>query len=91
MMFRVTVSSSTVCKTLMFMGCTRQCMHHIALQRSDTLQAQFMATISMTHQCLCAWMRVVMTAETIRKQVSEECLLPIVASLLGASDILQFP
>ena len=31
-MFGVTVSSCTICKTLKFMGCTRQCMHHIALQ-----------------------------------------------------------
>ena len=46
-MFEVSVSSATICKTLKFMGFTRQCMHHVALQRSDTLRAHFMATISL--------------------------------------------
>ena len=37
--FGVTVSLSTIYKTLNFMGCTRQCMHDVALQRSDSLVA----------------------------------------------------
>lgn len=55
-MFGVTASSSTICKTLKFMGCTRQCMHHIALQRSDTLRAQFMATISIYDPSMFVWL-----------------------------------
>jgi len=55
-MFGVTASSSTICKTLKFMGCTRQCMHHIALQRSDTLRAQFLATISIYDPSMIVWL-----------------------------------
>ena len=43
----VYVSAATICKTLRFMGCKRQAMHQVALQQSDMLRAQFMATISM--------------------------------------------
>ena len=44
--FGVTVSAPTICRTLKFMGCTRQSMHHVAIQRSDMLRAKFMAEIS---------------------------------------------
>ena len=45
-MFGVTVSAATVCRTLNFMGCTRQVVQHIALQRREDLRAKFMAEVS---------------------------------------------
>ena len=36
-----------VCRTLRFIGCTRQAIRQITLQRSEVLQAQFMAMVSM--------------------------------------------
>ena len=44
--FGVLVSVPTICRTLKRMGCTRQAMHRVALQRSDALRARFMAEIS---------------------------------------------
>ena len=44
--FGVTVAVSTICRTLKFMGCTRQVIQHIAVQRSDELRAKFMADVS---------------------------------------------
>ena len=40
------VSISTICRTLKFMGCSRQVMCPVALQRSDQLRAHFMVKIS---------------------------------------------
>ena len=45
-MFGVEVSVATICRTLHSMGCTRQVMRRVALQRSDSLRAKFMANIS---------------------------------------------
>ena len=36
-----------VCRMLRFIGCTRQAIRQITLQRSEVLQAQFMAMVSM--------------------------------------------
>lgn len=55
-MFGVPVSLATICKTLRLTGCTRQCMHHIALQQSDTLRAQFMAMISIYDPSMLVWL-----------------------------------
>ena len=44
--FGVTVSLSTLCRTLKYMGCTRQVVQLIALQRSDECRAKFMGEIS---------------------------------------------
>ena len=44
--FGVTVSLSTICKTLQLMGCSRRVIRHVALQRSDQLRASFMAEMS---------------------------------------------
>jgi transposase len=44
--FGVTISVATICRTLKRMGCTRQAMHHVAMQRSDMLRAKFMADVS---------------------------------------------
>ena len=54
--FGVYVSESTICKTLRFMGCTRQAMRRVALQQSDILRAQFMATISMYDPRMLVWL-----------------------------------
>ena len=43
----VDVSTSTICGTLIYMGCSRQRIQRIALQRSDECRARFMAEISM--------------------------------------------
>ena len=42
----VIVSVSTICRTMKFMGCTRQVIRHIAIQRSDAMRAKFMSEIS---------------------------------------------
>jgi len=44
--YGVVISIPTICKALKHMGCTRQSMHHIALQQSDHERAKFMAEIS---------------------------------------------
>ena len=46
-MFGVQVSVPTICRTLRYMGCTRQVLSHVAAQRSDALRGKFMADIIM--------------------------------------------
>ena len=43
--FGVPISVSVICKTVNLMGFTRKKIHHIALQQSEALRAEFMATI----------------------------------------------
>ena len=38
------------------MGCTRQSMHHVAIQRSDILRARFMAEISKYDLATLIWL-----------------------------------
>ena len=61
--FGVTVSVSTICKTLRFMGCSRQAMHQVALQRSDTLRANLWQNTSpsMSQPCSFGLMRAAVT------------------------------
>lgn len=54
--FGVLVSVPTICRTLKYMGCTRQAMHRVALQRSDALRAQFMADISVYDPSMFVWL-----------------------------------
>ena len=42
----IAISVPTICRTLKSMGCTRQVMHHVAIQRSDECRARFMSEIS---------------------------------------------
>ena len=49
------VSLSTLSRTLKFMGCTRQVIRHIAIQRDDELRAKFMANISMYDPSMFVW------------------------------------
>ena len=51
----VTVSSSTLCRTLRSMGCTRQVIRHVAMQRDDELRARFMARIAMYEPSMFFW------------------------------------
>ena len=54
-----TVSSSTLCRTLQSMGCMRQVIHHVAMQRDDELRARFMARITMYEPSMfLGWTRV---------------------------------
>ena len=46
-MFGVEISVSTICRTLKFMGCSRQRIQYVALQRSDVYRARYMAEIAM--------------------------------------------
>ena len=95
--FGVTVNCATICKTLKFTGCTRQCMHHVALKWSDTLRAQFMATVSMCDPSMLVWLDESGhdRRHTIRKQAYSFRGMPLANHLilarLGVSDILQFP
>ena len=45
--FGVYVCVSTICRMLKMMGCTRQAMSRITIQRSDEKRAEFMADISL--------------------------------------------
>ena len=54
--FGVNVSPATLCRTLKFMGCTRQSMHHVAIQRSDVLRAKFMAEVSSYDPSMLIWL-----------------------------------
>jgi transposase len=53
--FGVYVSVSTICRTLKRMGCTRQAMHHVALQQSECLRAKFMAEVSIYDPNMLVW------------------------------------
>lgn len=54
--FGVPISVPTICRTLKSMGCTRQAMHHVALQRSDAARAQFMSEVSIYDPCMLVWL-----------------------------------
>ena len=54
--FGVVISLPTICRTLKYMGCTRQSMHHVAIQRSDELRAKFMAEISVYDPRMLVWL-----------------------------------
>ena len=54
--FGVYVCVSTICRTLKIMGCTRQAMHRVALQRSDEERARFMANISLYDVSMLVWL-----------------------------------
>ena len=53
--FGVRVGVSTICRTLKFMGCSRQVIRHVATQRSDSVRADFMAKISMYDPAMFVW------------------------------------
>ena len=54
--FGVSISVATICRTLKYMGCTRQAMHQIALQQSNVLRAKFMADISIYDPSMLIWL-----------------------------------
>ena len=54
--FGVEVCVSTICRTLKLMKCTRQAMHHVAIQRSDQLRAKFMAEVSLYDPSMLLWL-----------------------------------
>ena len=51
----VIVSLATICRSLRYLGCTRQYMHHIALQQSEVLRSKFMAEISLYDPSMLIW------------------------------------
>ena len=53
--FGVRVYISTIYRTLKFMDCTRQVILHVAIQRSDTIRAMFMADISLYDSSILVW------------------------------------
>ena len=54
-MLGVTLSCATICRSLKHMGCTRQVLQHVALQRSDELRARFMAHVSLYDPSMLLW------------------------------------
>ena len=54
--FGVLISVPTICRTLKTMGCTRQAMHRVALQRSDAARAQFMSEVSVYDPHMLVWL-----------------------------------
>ena len=55
-MFGVPVSKATICRTLRYMGCTRQAMHHVAIQQSEVCRGRFMAEVSMYDPSMLIWL-----------------------------------
>ena len=55
-MFGVPVSEAMICRTRRYMGCTRQAMHHVALQQSEVCRGRFMAKISMYDPSMLIWL-----------------------------------
>ena len=53
--FGVRVGAATICRTLKFMGCTRQRMRHVAIQQSESMRAKFMAEISIYDPTMFLW------------------------------------
>ena len=49
-LFGVLVSAPTICRTLKFMGCTKQVMHHVALQQSEVCRAKLCLRFQYTIQ-----------------------------------------
>ena len=54
-MFGFTVSVPTICRTLKFMGCSRQVIRQVAIQRSDDLRAKFMGETSKYDPAVFVW------------------------------------
>jgi len=54
--FGVLVSAATICRTLQFMGCTRQVIRSVAIQQSDAMRAKFMAEISIYDPSMFLWL-----------------------------------
>lgn len=74
--FGVAISLPTICRTLQYMGCTRQTMHHVAIQRSDELRA---AEISVYDPTMLVWLDETGCdrRNTIRKYGYSICGLPL--------------
>ena len=51
----VRVHVSTICRILKFMGCLRQVIRHVALQRSEYARAKFMAEVSVYDPSMLIW------------------------------------
>ena len=77
--FGVPVSVPTICRTLRFMGCTRQSMHQVAIQRSDMLRAKFMGEISIYDPSMLVWLDETGCdrRHSIRKYAYSICGLPL--------------
>ena len=54
--FGISVSVPTLCRTLKWIGCTRQTIQHVALQQSDECRAQFMAEVPMYDPSMLIWL-----------------------------------
>ena len=61
------------------MGCTRQSMHHVAIQRSDMLRAKFMGEISIYDPSMLVWLDETGCdrRHSIRKYAYSICGLPL--------------
>lgn len=53
--FAITCSAATICRTLKSMGCSRQKIQRIALQRSDQCRAKFMAEVAIYDPTMFVW------------------------------------
>ena len=54
--FGVPISVPTICRTLRSMGCTRQAMSRVALQRCDSSRAEFMSKVSIYDPSMLVWL-----------------------------------
>ena len=73
-MFGVYVCISTICRTLKTMGCTRQAMHRIAIQRSDEERAKFMANVSLYDVSMLGLTKAGVMTATIEESMAIACV-----------------
>ena len=50
------MSEATIYRALRYMGCTREAMHHVAIQQSEVCMGRFMAEISMHDSSMLIWL-----------------------------------
>jgi len=87
------VSIPTICQTLHYMGCTRQALKYIAIQRSEEDRAKSMAEIFMYNSDMIIWLDETRCdwRHSTRKWsygIHTEWLLEIMAFLHGVRDAL---
>ena len=66
------VSEVTICKTLSYMGCTRQAMHHVAIKQSEVCRGRLtcMAEISMYDLSMLVWLDVMATMQSVSMDIA---------------------
>lgn len=93
-LFGARVSTATICRTLRSMGCSCQVMQSVAIQRSDTLRAHFMADVSIYNPMMFVWLdKTGCDRRNTLANMDTACpafLSAIIAYWFEVNDILQY-